>query len=194
MTDYHTDSTIVKGIISSHIKEGILQNTCREADLVGSWIIVSIHSLWCHVPIVTINGLTYCMLDIVSIPELSASLHVIVKRFSRIDFQLREVGPLIRITHLYIESIQLQQGINLSTVVHPILGCDTLTKSNLQVLNQGKHTLLSSLGEVLLGINLTKGLTHHTLYLTSATLPQRMILLATSLNLTILSPLTNPRN
>ena len=185
MTDYYTDSTIVKGIISSHIKEGILQNTCGKTDLVGCWIIVSIHSLWCHVPIVAIHGLTYCMLNVVSIPELSASLHVIVKRFSRINLQLREVGPLIRITHLYIECIQLQQGINLSTIVHPILGSNTLTKSNLQVLNQSQHTLLSSLGEVLLGINLTKSLTHHALYLTSATLPQRMILLATSLNLTI---------
>ena len=54
MTNHHTNGTIVEGVVCVHIKEWILQNTCREADLVGGRIIVCVDGLWSHEPFVFI--------------------------------------------------------------------------------------------------------------------------------------------
>ena len=150
MSDDHTDSAIVESIVSIHIEERILQDTSREADFVGSGIIVGIHRLGCHIPVVAINGLTHRMLDIPGIPELGTCLHIFVIRFGRIDLQLRKIRPPIRIAHLYIEGIQLQKSIHLRRIVHPVLGSNTLTKGNLQILHQIDHTLLGGLWEIFL--------------------------------------------
>ena len=185
VADNHTDGTIVECVISVHVEERILQNTCRKADFIGCRIIVGIYCLWIHVPVVTIHRLTYCMIDAPSVPELRALFHIFVIRFRWIYLQSAQICPLVRIAHFYIECIKLKQGIYLGRIVHPTLCGDTLTKCYLQILNQGKHTLLGSLREVLLGIDLTKSLAHHTLNLTCATLPQWMVLLTTSLLLAI---------
>ena len=90
------------------------------------------------------------MIEAPGIPELAALLHIFVIRFGRINLKLREIRPLVRITHLDIEGVQLQQGVHLRRVVHPVLGSNALAEGNLQILHQGNHTLLSGLGEVFL--------------------------------------------
>src|SRR5699024_8152304 len=52
MTDYHTDGTIVEGIIRIHIEERILQDTGGETDFVRSRVIVSVDGLRSHQPFV----------------------------------------------------------------------------------------------------------------------------------------------
>ena len=45
VADYYPDTTVVDGIVGIEIKEGRLQNTGREANLVGAGIVVGIHRL-----------------------------------------------------------------------------------------------------------------------------------------------------
>lgn len=56
MTDDDTNSAIVEGIVSRRVKEWNLQNTSREANLIGRWVIVGVNRLWSHVPLLTVNG------------------------------------------------------------------------------------------------------------------------------------------
>ena len=85
MTNHHTDSAIVEGIVSIHVEERILQNTSREANLVGSWVIISIHGLRSHPPLSTVNGLAITRHH-VSIVPLSCTLHILIIRII-LDFQ-----------------------------------------------------------------------------------------------------------
>ena len=68
MTDYYTDSTIVECVISVHLEERILQDTCREADFVSRRIIISIYSLWSHQPFILINRFSQTAVHIIQSP------------------------------------------------------------------------------------------------------------------------------
>ena len=78
MTDNHTDGTIVKGIISLRVEEWILKDTCRETDFIRRRIIISIHRLRSHQPLVLVYWLTSLLLDSILCPELLAGLHVLI--------------------------------------------------------------------------------------------------------------------
>ena len=56
MTDYHPDGTIVYCIICIGVEERRLQDTCREANLVGCRHVVGIYILRIHEPTLTIYG------------------------------------------------------------------------------------------------------------------------------------------
>ena len=57
MANHYTNRTIVKRVVRVHIKEWILQNTRREADFVGSRIVICVHRLWGHKPFIFIYWL-----------------------------------------------------------------------------------------------------------------------------------------
>ena len=80
VTNHHADGTIVEGIVGRHIKEGHLQNTGREADLVGGGVIVGIHGLRIHIPVVDIHGLASHVVNLVLVPELTTCQQVLVVR------------------------------------------------------------------------------------------------------------------
>ena len=48
--NHYADCAIVEGVVCVHVKEWILENTCREADLVGSRVVVGVNGLWGHIP------------------------------------------------------------------------------------------------------------------------------------------------
>ena len=50
VTDNDANRTIVNSIISIHIKEWRLEDTCREADLIRGWHVVGIYLLRAHEP------------------------------------------------------------------------------------------------------------------------------------------------
>ena len=54
MTDNNSDSTVIHCIISIHIKEWRLQDSCREADLIGCRVVISINGLRSHQPFILI--------------------------------------------------------------------------------------------------------------------------------------------
>ena len=65
MTDYATDATVVDSVVSIGIEERRLQDGCREADLVGGGVIVSIDSLRSHLPFCLVHRLVHLAVDIV---------------------------------------------------------------------------------------------------------------------------------
>ena len=69
MTDNHADSTIVEGIVSLWVEEWILKYSGRETNLVCCWVIVSVHRLRSHVPLVTIYWLAHSLVKILLMTE-----------------------------------------------------------------------------------------------------------------------------
>ena len=180
MTDNHTDGTIVKGIISSRIKERGLKDSCREADLVGGRVIVSIHGLRSHIPLIIVHRLTSLLLNLLGSPETVALHHVLKVSLLRIDIQSAHILPLVRIADLHIERTQLVKSSTFGLSAHPSLCLDALAKGNLQVLHQLLHALLGGSGEVTLTVDLTEGLTHLTFHLLGGTFPERIVLLTST--------------
>ncbi len=185
MTDYDTDSTIVKSIVSRRVKERNLQYTSREADFVRGRIIVSVDRLWSHVPVVPVNRFSSRMVYIPFQLPAATLTHILIVSFFRIYCQARQILPTVRISYLDIERIQLQQGIDFGRIIHPVLGSNTLTQGHFQIIHQCLHALLRGCREVLLDIDSSKSLTHDALHLIGGTTPQRMIFLATREHLAI---------
>ena len=175
---HHADGTVVEGIVGRHVEERNLQNTSREADFVRGRVVVRVHGLRCHVPVVYVDGLSSHVVDVVLVPELQVLNVVLIVRFFRVYGHLCYVNPLVGIAHFHVEGVQLQQGVHFRRVVHPFLRGYTLAQGYLQVLHQLHHALLGSSGEVLLHIDAPQGLTHSPLHLTGSSAPQRMVLLA----------------
>ena len=142
MTNHYTDSTIVECRVSLGIEEWILKDTCREADLIGSRIIVGIHSLWSHIPFISVDWLTSLLSNLLIVAELTASHHVLIETLGWVDGKLAIVSPLVRITNLDIELIELIVGSSLGLCTHPLLSIDTLTETHLEILDQSLHHLL----------------------------------------------------
>ena len=161
MPYYYTYSTIINSIVSIHIKERRLQNSRREDNFIHHRTIVSIHRLWVHKPFCTIYWFTQLRHGIHELEHLPVAdvLHVAVAR----DAKIRIIAPLVRITNLYRNSIQLFLRLLLRFSAHPWQLCHTLTVRSTKVLNQCKHTLLSLRRKVLCNISLPYYLSQHTL-------------------------------
>ena len=56
VTDHDTDATIVDSVVSIRVEERRLENSGREADLVGAWIVISVDSLRRHSPLGPVGG------------------------------------------------------------------------------------------------------------------------------------------
>ena len=178
MTDDHADGTVVECLVGLRVEERILQDACREANLIGRGVVVGVHRLRCHMPLVTVNGLASLLVDMLHEIPVAHGQHVFVVRLRRVDLQLRIVGPLVRIANLHIERVQLLMGVLLRGVTHPLLSIDALAEGNLQIAHQRLHLLLRCGGEVALAVHLAKSLTHGTLHGVRGAAPQRIVLLA----------------
>ena len=186
MTNDSTDSTIISCIIHCWIEERRLENSCREVNTIGCWVIVSINRLWSHVPFLLINRLTPAFSNTILHSCFLYSLHVFNQWLIVINHENAiHILPFIRITDLNIKCLQLLYGFFLCCSSHPCVLFDTLCKSILEVLHQCNHTLLTALREVFLYVELTYSLTHDTLYERQSTLPTWLLLLNTICHLGI---------
>ena len=167
-----TDGTIVECLVCLRVKEGILQDTCREADFVSRRIIIGIDSLWCHVPLVTINRFSCFLLDVPIVAPSTACLDILVVTLRRIYSEFGIVLPLVRIAYLYVKSTQFLVSVGFGRIAHPRLCIDALVKRRLQVLHEFLHDFFRRCGEVSVAIHLSQGLAHGALYLIGCTLPQ----------------------
>ena len=135
MTDDDSDSTIVEGIVGTHVKERILEYTGGETDLVAGRVIVCVHGLRRHVPF----GLIHRFAEIthaVVLLELSGTLQVCIVGVFRVYFQLRIVAPIVGITDLDGHRVQFFQSLVFRLTTHPCEVLDTDTQCLLQVLNE----------------------------------------------------------
>ena len=178
VANHHTDGTIIESSVGLGIEEGALQDACREADLIGGWIVVGVDGLRCHMPLVTVNGLAGLVGNPLVVRKEACGHHVLIEALGGIDGQLAVVSPFVGIANLDIELIQLLVGIGLGGVAHPRLGIDALSEADLQVVHQLFHHLLGLGGEVALAVHLAEGLAHGTLHLVSGALPQGIVFLA----------------
>ena len=169
MTDNYADSTIVECVVSVHIKERILKDTCREADFVSRRIIISVHCLRSHQPFFLIYWFAKTAVVVVQRPFACTAIVCPIRVF--LNIEVRIVFPSIRISHLYVECSQFFLSYQLSAVAHPVLRIDAFAKSSLQVLNQLNHTFFSCSREVLFYIHLSYSFAQHTVYSAYRTFP-----------------------
>ena len=177
MSNHHTDSTIVECCISLRIEEWILEDTCWEGNLIGCWVIISIDCLWSHVPLVTVHWLSCLVIDMLVVSKLAACHHVLIETLRWIDLKTAIVCPLVRVTDLHIELVELFVSCCLGSIAHPGLCIDTLTETYLKIFYQFQHDLLGRLWEVALAVHTTERFAQLSFYLTGSTLPKRIILL-----------------
>ena len=180
MTDHYTDGTIVERLVSLGIEEWVLEDTCRETNLIGRWVVISIDGLRSHKPLVLIHWLTSLLIDVLVVSELAACHHVLIEALTWVDLQVGEISPLVRITDLDIELVEFLVSGSLGGIAHPSLCVDALTETDLEILHQSLHNLLGRLWEVTLAVHATERLAHLRLNLVDGTLPERVILLATA--------------
>ena len=133
MPDNDSDSTVIHCIIGVHIEKWRLQDSCGEADLIGSRIVISINSLRCHQPFILIYRLTGFGNHFIVIP-LTGTLDIRPIRII-LNLQSRIIFPLVRITDLYMKSIQFLQCFHLSRFAHPFQRLDTFAQRSLQILH-----------------------------------------------------------
>ena len=157
VADYHANGTIVGCIVGIHIEERWLQDGSREADLVGGGVVVGIHRLRRHAPLVLVNGLAMLVQVAASLVDCR-SLDVLIERLLRIDLQATVVAPLVGITNLDCERVEFDQCVNLGRVAHPGQASDVCSQRLAQVGDQAHHLLLAVLGKVLLDIQFAHSL------------------------------------
>ena len=178
MSDDHTDGTIVEGIVGSHVEEGHLEDTCREADFIGGGVVVCIDGLRSHVPLVAVNRFSCLVVNLPLMEEVTALQHVLTERFLGVNLHAADVLPFVGIAHFYIEGVEFVKGIALGGGIHPVLCLDALCQCHLQVFHQSLHALFGSGREVFLNIDFSERLAHHALHEVGGTLPARMVLLS----------------
>ena len=176
MTDNHTDSTIIKCLVSLRIEERTLKNTGGETNFVGCWIVISVYRLRSHIPFIAVNRFSGFFLNMPIMREIATRHYVFIIRFLWVDNQLSVINPFVRISNFYIKFIQLFMCGSLRRVAHPRLCIDALPQRNLQIAYQLFHHLLRRLGEISCHINLAQRLSHLCFHLIGSAFPQRIIL------------------
>ena len=172
MTDNNSDSTVIHCIISIHIKEWRLQDSCREADFIGCRVVISINGLRSHQPFILVYRFAGFSNHFVVIP-LVRTFNICPVRII-FDLQCRVIFPFIRITYFYMEGCQFLQRFFFGRFTHPFQTFDTFSQRSLQVLHQCNHTFFGSSREVLLYIHLSYHFTENSVYRTYRTLPTRL--------------------
>ena len=180
MTNHTTDGTVVHSIVGIRIEERRLQNSGREANLVGSGIVISIDGLRCHVPLRLVNGLIHLTVQLIEGTPLSDISQILIERQTLVDLQSAIVLPLVGITYLNNKVLELVLSLGLGLGTHPRSLVNALCQGCLQVVHQVEHTLLARCWEILLDIEFADGLTHDAAHQTDGTLPAGTVLLGTT--------------
>ena len=177
MTDYAADTAVVNSLVYVRVEERRLEDGCREADLVGGRVIVSVYGLRSHLPLGLVNRLVHLARDIVLREECADVLHVLEERELLVYVEVGVVLPLVGVAHLHDEVGELVLSLRLCSGRHPCSLVDALRESLLQVAHELNHLLLRRLGEVLLYVELADSLAEHAAHESCGTLPARTVLL-----------------
>ena len=156
MADHHADGAVVHRVVGVGVVERRLENGGREADFVGRGIVVGVHRLGRHVPLVLVHGLAQFRNVVGRIPGVGLD-DVLPVALRRVDLQRRVVLPLVGIADLHGEGREFLLRLGFRGVGHPVEGGDVLTEGRLQVLHHVEHPGLVLLGEVLGHVHLADG-------------------------------------
>ena len=157
VADNHADGTKVGSIVSLYIKEGRLQDGGGEADLVGRGVVVGVHRLRCHAPFVPVNGLAHLVQVAAGLIQ-AGSLDVVIQALAGIYLQTAVVAPLVGVTDLDGEGVELHQSIDLGLLAHPGQAGDVGGQRFAQFTDELHHLLLAAMSKVLVHVDLANGL------------------------------------
>ena len=178
MSDYHADSTIVARIIGIYVEVRSLKDSGREANLICGGIVVSIHSLRRHAPLLAVNRFAPLRVLVLS-TEFACILDVLPIRELRVNGKSAIVLPCVGIADFHLEAVELHEGIHLCAVAHPVEGCYMFAKGYFKIIHKVEHLLLRLCGEVFLHIELSYCLAKQAIRHCKCTLPAWLLLLCT---------------
>ena len=176
VTNHHTYSSIIDGIIAICCEERRLENTSRETNLVGCGIIISVDSLRRHSPFIAIHGFIDLALHFVVVGKGSSALQIFIERKRLVDVKSIITAPFVGITDFDIETIEFVLRLSLCGSSHPLLFLDAFAKCHLKVLHQLKHTLFRLFGEIAFHIHFADCHAQHTFHSAHCTFPSRTVL------------------
>src|SRR5580658_2617902 len=117
MADERADRSVVGRVVAAGIEERILQDRCREHDLVHAVVVVGADGLGGHEPLIAVDRLA----DLVELPaelETMSRPHV-GHEIRRVDREAGVVPPSIRVADLRRELPELVQGPPAGACPHP---------------------------------------------------------------------------
>ena len=174
VTNHHAYGSVVEGIVGLHVEEWGLQYACGEANLVGRGVIVCIHRLGCHEPLLAVHGLVQFRAHHILYLPLVACQHV--PEIAVANLQFAVILPLVGIAHFHVEGIQFLLCHLLRLVAHPILYGNAFAQCHLQVADQRLHALLGCGWEETFGVQLSQRLAQHTAHGIHSAFPSRTVL------------------
>ena len=169
MTDHRADRPVVDGVVGRHCEERRLQDRGREDDLVHLGVVVSVHRLRVHVPLVPVHRTPEFVHLVVVVPPAGRP-----NRGDEVagdEPHVRVVLPDVRVPDLRGEHLELGVRLLLGLVRHPVQTVDRLLEGREQVVDEFEHARLVLRREVLSHVLLAEGLSDHALHEVDAALP-----------------------
>ena len=112
MSDNDSDRSVVDRVVSIRIEERRLEDSCREADLVGGRVVICVDGLRRHAPLSLVGRLAE-LGEIVGHVPLARSPEILEIALFRIDVEGGIVLPLVRVADLHGEVVQLLVSLGL---------------------------------------------------------------------------------
>ena len=170
MADNNAYCAVVDGVIAISVEEWRLEDGGREHNLVALRVIVGVHGLRCHEPLVLVDRLAY-LGHLLLVAELVHRYQILCETLGGVYVKV-VLLPLVRVAHLDADGGQLLFGLELRAVAHPCQVVNALAERNAQLLNQINHALLGALGEVFSHVEFAEFLTHAVLHGAEGALPE----------------------
>ena len=129
VSDYNSDSSVIKCIVSIHIEKRILQNTCGETNFICRRIVISIYRLRSHIPSVPVHRFAGIGNHIIEIEFIRADDIIPIRIV--LNLQTGIIPPFIRISHFYIYGREFFQSFCFGFFAHPIQIFNSFSQSRL---------------------------------------------------------------
>ena len=171
MANHTTYGTVVNRIFGLGVKERRLQNNSREDDFVHLGVVVGVHRLRGHEPLVTVNRLAQ-FAHIAQVLKAVGAEHI-AHQIIGADLQLGIVAPLIGVADFGYKGRQLGLGFFFGGGGHPVQVADTGFEGQQHVRHQLFHAHFAFSRKVLLHIQLAQGLTQSLVFQSHGPLPGR---------------------
>ena len=183
VADHRADAAVIHRIVRLRIEERGLQNPRGEDNLIHQWVIVSVHGGRCHPPLRPVNRLS----DVVKLAlELErACTHEVCNERSPVDRESAVILPLVRISDLDFERIELGQRKRFCRIAHPVACLDPRAECLTQVLHHRFGPCFCLRREVLLDVFDSDKFAQGAVGEVQRSLPPRLDLLRTRKNILV---------
>ena len=173
MADHGNDTAIVHRVVGSGIKKRRLQNGCRKHDFIQARVVIGIHGLRRHAPLLTIDRLAESG-DIALVLGGADALQV-TDQIIPGDGDSRVIAPLAGVADLRIHGRQFGPRFFLGGGAHPVEAVDALAERRHQVGDQFFHARLVLRREMFFDITLAQCLAERAFDHANAALPRLLV-------------------